>query len=163
MLGKVERAIDLLEATQRLTHEQAGNLPGSAYLDNGLTEAYLAKAERFHGQERLTWLKKTRPYLRRVMKEGKRNRFTLPDVQLFQGRYEWLQGKPKKAQMWWTRALTQAESTNFRYNEGVIHLEIGKRLGDREHLLQAESILGEIGAEFDLSKAREELANIGDI
>jgi class 3 adenylate cyclase/tetratricopeptide (TPR) repeat protein len=160
MLGEDDLAIDLLEATERLINDQAGNLPGSAYLDNGLTEAYLAKAERFHGQERLSWLKKTRPYLRRVMKEGKRNRFTLPDVQLLQGRYEWLQGQPKKAQMWWRRALAQAESTNFRYNEGVIHLEIGKRLGDRGHLLRAESILEEIGAELDLAAARTALANL---
>ena len=37
--------------------------------------------------------------------------------------------------------------------------EIGRRLGDRDHLLRAESILEEIGAEFDLRAARDALAN----
>ena len=39
-------------------------------------------------------------------------------------------------------------------------LEAGRRLGDRQHLLQAESILKEIGAVVDLAAARESLANL---
>jgi tetratricopeptide (TPR) repeat protein len=161
-LGEVERAIDLLEATQQLINDQASNLPGSAYLDNGLTEAYLAKAEGSHGQERLAWLKKTRPILQRTLKEARRNRFVLPDAQLLQGRYEWLNNRPEEAQKWWLRALAQAESASQRYNEGVIHLEVGKHFGSQEHLQRAESILEDIGAEFDLEMAREALANLGE-
>ncbi|MBA7640896.1 hypothetical protein ES703_48567 [subsurface metagenome] len=96
------------------------------------------------------------------MKDAGRNRFTLPHVQMLQGRYEWLSGRPKKAQDWWARALAQAEAAGMRYEEGVIHLEIGRRIGDRNHLLTAESILGEIGAEFDLAAAREALAKLGE-
>jgi len=47
-----------------------------------------------------------------------------------------------------------------RYFEGIIHLEIGDRLGDREHLLRAASIFEEIGAELNLVKTREALANL---
>jgi hypothetical protein len=48
------------------------------------------------------------------------------------------------------------------YMEGMVHLEIGRRTGDREHLQQAESILEEVGAEFDLAKAKEALADLVD-
>jgi class 3 adenylate cyclase/tetratricopeptide (TPR) repeat protein len=160
VLGDVDRAIDLLETTERLIRDQIGNLPGYAFLGNGLTEAYLRKAEASDGQERLIWLKKTRPILRRTLNEARRTRMVLPDAQMFQGRYEWLHGRPKEAQEWWERALAQAEATGLRYQEGVVHLEIGRRLDDRDHLRKAESILGEIGAEFDLAKAREALANL---
>ena len=81
---------------------------------------------------------------------------------MLQGRYEWLRGREKKAQDWWARALAQAEATGMRYEEGVIHLEIGRRMGDRNHLLSAESILGEIGAVLDLAAARDALTNLGE-
>jgi class 3 adenylate cyclase/tetratricopeptide (TPR) repeat protein len=160
VLGDVDRAIDLLETTERLIRDQIGNLPGYAFLGNGLTEAYLRKAEASDGQERLIWLKKTRPILRRTLNEARRTRMVLPDAQMFQGRYEWLHGRPKEAQEWWGRALAQAEATGLRYQEGVVHLEIGRQLDDRDHLRRAESILEEIGAEFDLAAAREALKNM---
>ena len=81
---------------------------------------------------------------------------------MFQGRYEWLHDKPKEAQEWWGRALAQAEATGLRFQEGAVHLEIGRRLGDRHHLQRAELILEEIGAELDLAAAREALADLGD-
>ncbi len=161
-LGEVEQAIDFMETTGRMISDKSGRLPSYAYLGTGLTEAYLKKAELSDGEARLDWLKKTRPILQRTLKDAGRNRFTLPHVQMLQGRYEWLSGRPKKAQDWWARALSQAEATGMRYEEGVIHLEIGRRMGDRNHLLSAESILGEIGAEFDLAAAREALAKLGE-
>jgi hypothetical protein len=45
----------------------------------------------------------------------------------------------------------------------MIHFEIGKRLVDREHLLRAELILDEIGAELDLAGARDSLAKLDEI
>jgi tetratricopeptide (TPR) repeat protein len=161
-LGDVERAIELMEANERLIKEQIGNLYSHAYLGNGLAEAYLAKAEGTEGQERLSWLKKTRPVLQRTLKEAGHNRMALPEAQLLQGRYEWLHGKPEKAREWWRRALAQAEATGLRYQEGVVLLEMGRRLGGRDHLYRAESILEKIGAEFDLAQAREALAEMGD-
>jgi tetratricopeptide (TPR) repeat protein len=161
-LGNVERAIDMMEANERLIIEKIGKLYSYAYLGNGLAEAYLTKAEGSEGQERLSWLRKTRPVLRRTLKEAIHNQIALPEAQMLQGRCEWLDGKPKDAQEWWARALAQAEATNLRYQEGVVHLEIGRRLHDRDHLQRAESILEEIGAEFDLAKARESLANLGE-
>jgi tetratricopeptide (TPR) repeat protein len=160
VLGDVEQAIEVMEAAERLISDQIGSMPGYAYLGNGLTEAFLTKAEGPEGQERLTWLRKTRPVLQRTLIDARRNRLILSDALMLQGRYEWLHGRSKKAQDWWRRALIQAENTGLRYQEGMVHLEIGRRLGDVEHLHKAESILGEIGAEFDLAVAREALIKL---
>jgi hypothetical protein len=45
----------------------------------------------------------------------------------------------------------------MRYEEGMIHLEIGRRLGEGDHLQRAVSILEAIGATFDLAAARQAL------
>jgi hypothetical protein len=37
-----------------------------------------------------------------------------------------------------------------RYDLGMAHLEIGQRLGVRDHLEQAQAIFAEVGAEWDL-------------
>ena len=43
----------------------------------------------------------------------------------------------------------------LRYDVGMIHLEMGQRLGKREHLEKAEATFAEIGAELDLTRTRE--------
>ena len=40
------------------------------------------------------------------------------------------------------------------YQLAMSHLEMGKRFKDQEHLREAEVILAEIGAEFDLAQVR---------
>ena len=45
----------------------------------------------------------------------------------------------------------------MRCDLGVTHLEVGRRLKDREHLEHAEAIFAEIGAEFDLAETRDML------
>jgi phage terminase large subunit-like protein len=88
------------------------------------------------------------------------NRTALPDSLLLQGRYEWLRGKRSAAMRWWDKALEESRRLKDPYMEGMVHLEIGRRMGDREHLQLAESILEKIGAEFDLAKAKKALADL---
>jgi hypothetical protein len=66
-----------------------------------------------------------------------------------------MRGKPAAARKWWQKALEEAKRSGERYLEGMAYLEAGRRLGEGEHLRQAEAILEEIGAEFDLAAARE--------
>jgi hypothetical protein len=42
----------------------------------------------------------------------------------------------------------------MRYEAGMIHLEMGRCLNDRDHLQKAEAIFADIGAEWDLEQAR---------
>ncbi len=160
-LGKVEQALETMELTQEIFFARSsGNLLGYVYLGNGLALAYLTKAEETEGKFKKAWLKKAKDVCRKSLKGGRHNRMALPDAQRFQGSYLWLSGKPKKAQKWWARALSQAEDTGMRYEEAMIHMEIGRRLGDRAHLQYAISVLEDIGAELDLVAARKALQNL---
>lgn len=79
----------------------------------------------------------------------------LPKAMRLRGTYEWLCSKPAAAQKWWQKSLIEAERMNLKYDIGMIHLEMGQRLGEREHLEQAVAIFAAIGADMDLAKARE--------
>jgi len=157
--GELEQALPVAEASRELivVRRVWVNRP---YAYAGLLETYLTAAENSTGEVRQVWLKKARQSSRETLKSARINRAPLSDALMLQGRYEWLRGKPTAAQKWWQRALEEARRAGERYTEGMVHLEIGRRLGDREQLLQAESILKELGAEFDLAAAREAMVNL---
>ena len=79
---------------------------------------------------------------------------------MLQGKYEWLMGRLSFAEEWWQKSLKAAGEMGMRYDLGMTHLEMGKRLKDRSHLEQAEKIFTEIGAEFDLAQARSALERL---
>jgi tetratricopeptide (TPR) repeat protein len=154
--GAVEQALSINKTIDEVN--RAHSIPvGTPYLGNARSEAYLAAAEGSTGKARQAWLKKARHSCRETLKAAKMNRPTLPHALMFQGRYEWLRGKPESAQRRWQKALHEARRIGDPYQEGTIHLEAGYRLNDRAHLLQAASILEAIGAEFDLAAARKTL------
>ena len=82
---------------------------------------------------------------------------------MYRGRYEWLQGNFSAAEKWWGKAMQESQLKGDRFEEGVIHLEIGRRMGDSEHLQLAESIFKEIGAELDMVAARDAQVNREEI
>jgi hypothetical protein len=126
----------------------------------GLAEAYLFAAEHEPGSETSKWLMRARQACKEALTYNRRYQPGLPEAQMLQGRYEWLRGRPKAASRWWRQALTTAEARGQRSDLGVIHLEMGRRLGDRAHLERAEAILADVGAEWDLAQAREALADV---
>jgi hypothetical protein len=73
------------------------------------------------------------------------------------GTYESLRRKPDAALKWWRRRLAVALEIGRRFDQGMAHLEIGRRLGDRAHLERAEAIFSDIGAEWDLAQTRQAL------
>lgn len=122
----------------------------------GLAEAYLTAAEQFEGTERTEMLKKAKRACQAALKECKIFRGGLPPYAYrLRGTYEWLRGKPSTARKWWRRSLTVAEELGARYDLGMTHLEMGKRLEEHSHLEHAEAIFTEIGAELDLAQVRE--------
>jgi tetratricopeptide (TPR) repeat protein len=159
--GELEKAFSEIEASNELLSVTA-IISNHPLLGNGTSAAYLEAAERAKGNARQEWLKKARRSCQEMLKLTRNNLVTLPDALLLQGRYEWLRGKPGPAGKWWVKAMEESHRLKDRYMEGMVHLEIGRRTGYRDHLQQAESLLEEIGAEFDLAKAREALANLVD-
>ena len=157
--GQLEKALSEIEISQETM--ATGSVISNHQLGNGISEAYLEAAENSTGKARQEWLKKARRSCREMLKATTQNPPNKPDALLFQGRCEWLRGNPGAAVMWWEKAMDESRLLKDSYMEGMVHLEIGRRMGDREHLEQAESILGEIGAEFDLTAARDALSNLG--
>jgi tetratricopeptide (TPR) repeat protein len=158
--GNLEGGLAALQESQEF---YAPHLGGDSYasLRNGLAEAYLLAAEQRDKTERADWLKRARRACKDALKQSKAFRPMLPEAMRLQGTHEWLSGKPAAAQKWWQRSLALAEEMGQRYDLGVTHLEMGQRLGERAHLEHAEAILAEIGAEWDLARAREALRGAG--
>jgi tetratricopeptide (TPR) repeat protein len=155
--GRLKEGLESLEKGQR---RFVGNLGGDSYasLRNGMAEACLKMAERSVGKERSLWLKKAGRACRTALKQKIEFVPGLPEALRLQGTYEWLRGKPAAAQQCWQRGLELAEKMGQRYDTGMAHLEMGRRLGARAHLEQAEALFAQIGAEWDLARAREALS-----
>ncbi len=51
-----------------------------------------------------------------------------------------------------------AQKHGQRCDEGMAHVEMGKRLNDYKLLQRAMAIFADLGAEWDLARAREALA-----
>jgi class 3 adenylate cyclase/tetratricopeptide (TPR) repeat protein len=118
-------------------------------------EALLAAAEQSAGSEKSKSMKEAQLACGRALKTAKAYyRCFVPEALRLRGTYEWLTTKPLAAQKWWMRSLCLANETGMRYESGMTHLEMGRRLKDLEHLRQAEAIFTEIGAEWDLAETR---------
>jgi tetratricopeptide (TPR) repeat protein len=159
--GQLGQALTALEVSQQVCVEHPMRGGGITIpLRNGLAEAYLLAAEQgdtLQRSEKADWLKKARRACRAALKEGKAYRPGLPEAMMLQGRYEWLRGKPATVQEWWQHSLALAEEMGQRYDLGMTLTEMGRRLGERAHLERAEAIFAEIGAEWDLARARKTL------
>ena len=158
--GKLPQALEVLEEAHSFITKHGLRGYSVTEARNGLAGAYLAVAEQAPGTERAKWLKKAAHACRVALRQGKIDRSGLPEATRLQGRYEWLRGKYKAAQQWWQRSLAIAEESGMHYELGMTHLEMGDRLNDRTHLEQAETILAEIGAKWDLRRAKDALRGI---
>jgi hypothetical protein len=155
-LGNLGRALEEIEASQKVCVERSLREPSQqGILRNGLTEIYLAAAERTSGQERAGWLKQAQRAGRDALRHARRYRPARSKAMRMWGRYEWLRGRKALARLWWLRSLAEAEALGTPYDVGRAHLEIGLRLGDRQRLSRAEEILTRLGAEWDLEWAKQ--------
>jgi len=158
--GQLEKALSTLQICQKLYIEHSVGWGHETPLFNGLAEGYLLAAERSDTTNRAGWLKKAENACRNAIGRGKITRFALPEALRLQGTYEWLRSKPSVAKKWWQRSLALAEKMGQRYDLGMAHLEVGQRLGDREHLERAEAMFREVGAEWDLKRAQQALEKL---
>jgi len=122
---------------------------------NNLAETYLFAVESGGTSEKAVWLNKAKHACQAAIKASSACQFKTPETMRVHGSYEWLRGKHALAQKWWQKGLAGAERMGLRYDLGMIHLEMGQRLGERRHLEEAEIIFTDIGAEWDLAKARK--------
>jgi class 3 adenylate cyclase/tetratricopeptide (TPR) repeat protein len=80
-----------------------------------------------------------------------------PHAWLCRGLYEWLNGRPARAQRAWLRSIAQAEQLAMPYEEGLAHYELGRHVtGDERqiHLTRAIEIFERLDTQYDLRQAR---------
>ncbi len=151
-----EQALAELEKCRRVkTERRVINSYSDVTTLNNMAETYLWLAEQGGELQKNMSLKKAKSTCHAALREGAKMHPKLPKAMRLQGTYEWLRGKHAAAQKWWQKSLTEAERMGLQYDVGMVHLEMGQRLGERAHMEQAEAISAEIGAELDLAKARE--------
>jgi class 3 adenylate cyclase/tetratricopeptide (TPR) repeat protein len=153
--GEFVQALQVLENGEQLRAKYKGVGDSYTHLVHGQAETYLLQAERASPSEKEDWLWKANRACRAALKQVKAFFPGAPEAMLLQGRYQWLRGKPEAARQWWNKSLVEAERMDMRYDEGMTHLEIGQRLGEREQLEKAETIFAEIGTELNLEKVRK--------
>lgn len=157
-LGRVEDAVARLEKANRSLAEQHLRGYEVVFPRNALAEAYLMAAERLSGAARARVLSQARRVCRAALAHGRKFQPGYPYAARVRGTYEWLQGRPAAAELWWKRSLDGAARMGARHLQAQTHLEIGRRTGAREHLADAERIFREIGAMLDLADAQAEIA-----
>jgi tetratricopeptide (TPR) repeat protein len=152
--GKLNEASAVLEEGNRLIDEHGLRSIFLAFVRNNLAEARLMIAEQTQGAERHAALRKAKRACKAARNHGRIDREGAAGACRLQGTFGWLSGKPDAARKWWQRSLTVAEELGARYDLGLTHAEMGKRLKDRGHLERAVAIFTEIGAEWDVAQVR---------
>ena len=85
-----------------------------------------------------------------------------PAARLYRGWYSWLDGHPRRAYKQWGKGLAAAQEMSMPYEEGCIHLEMGRHAPvesqEREkHLRRAQEIFSRIGANYQLEQTEAAL------
>jgi len=154
-LENLPMAFTTLRDTEAFARSHGARGMFNVTVHKALTEALLFAAERSTGSEKSKSMRDTHLASRRAFNGAEAFfRPDVPEALRHRGTYEWLTTKPSLAQKWWMRSLSVADETGMRYESGMTHLEMGRRLKDLEHLRQAEAIFTEIGAEWDLAETR---------
>lgn len=71
---------------------------------------------------------------------------------LWQGLYDWLNGKPRSAQKNWQKSLAAAQKMSMPYDEALVYGEMGRHAAGSErdlNLAHANEIFGRLGVALD--------------
>jgi hypothetical protein len=80
-----------------------------------------------------------------------------PRALLYQGWYDWLEGRRALAGRKWRGSLSIAHKLGMPYDEGLAHYEIGRHATGAErqtHLARACEIFAQLDAAYDLARAQ---------
>ena len=119
----------------------------------GLAAVAIAAVEQSEGTGRSARLKEAGRACGAALKQVKVDKTAFVSAARLQGTYEWLRGRPRKAEQWWRRSLEHAGKLGARYEGALTQLEIGRRLRDPVALEKAEAVFETMGAEYELAQA----------
>ena len=151
--GKLEEAQALLEEHREHLRKFAirGGIASSVIMD--CAAASLVAAEQSDGAARDARLKEAGRTCRAAFKQAKWTglRSSLPAA--LTGTFEWLRGRPRKAEKWWVKSLDHAEKLGARYEGALTRLGDGPAAGRPGALEKAAAAFEDMGAEHDLAQA----------
>jgi len=115
----------------------------------------LVAAERAQDAARGAALKEARTACRSFRKVAKADICGVVSAARSRGTYEWLGGRPRKAEAWWHKSLAAAERLGARYEEALTYAEVGRLAGDVAALEKAATTFEAVGALPDLARTRQ--------
>ena len=143
--GNLVQAQKDMERSQHLLVEKT--LRGTQITDarNHSAEIALTLAEQADDKEQANLMKRAKQFCQQALDQSKVDPWGLPGAYRWYGTLAWLGRKPIKARRWWRQSLEEAENSGMRYEAGITHLEMGKRLNDEEALQRGEKVFSELG------------------
>ncbi len=149
------RALERATATLKLT---AGN-PTAPYA----MEGYAGAAEVFLS----AWQNGESKYRSSAMQACKAMKkfagvFPLggPRLKLYQGWFEWLDGKPEKARLHWQAALAEAEKLNMPYEQGRAYFHLGEHIFTGAEKTRALECAREIFERIDIQHEARQIRSL---
>ena len=127
--GRLEEAQALLDEHRARLRKNGIRGGNASSVIVGLAAAALIAVERSEGAARGASLKKARRACRAALKQAKVDTTAFVPAARSQGTYEWLRGRPRKAEKWWRRSLDHAEKLGSRYEGALTELGDGPSAG----------------------------------
>jgi ATP/maltotriose-dependent transcriptional regulator MalT len=152
--GRIDEAEALLKQHHGNMEDRGISGFTGRYVMTGLALAALMRAEQAEDAERRAALDEAERACDAVLRHGECDALALVLGYRLRGTHEWLRGPRGRAEHWWQKSLDLADKLGARYEGALTHLEIGRRLGNRDELERAEAEFAEMGAGFDLAEAR---------
>ncbi|RMG92029.1 MAG: hypothetical protein D6706_17450 [Chloroflexi bacterium] len=125
-----------------------------------LQETYQESAKQIPASELDSMIKQTSKWLNGF---ARRYPICVPGALRIAGRVAWLEGNRQKAFRLWRKSLARATAIGMPYDEGIVHLELGRRLDVSNsariyHLQMAYENLARIHADYGLRMVEKSLA-----
>lgn len=151
--GELEKARDAADKTARLLKQASVRIAPSFDSYSNVAHVYLALWEKSGTQHEKSELKALAQQACNALHRFAR---TYPIARaralLWQGLYDWLDGKPRSAQKNWQKSLAAAQRLSMPYDEALTYREIGRHATGSErdlNLARANEIFGRLGVALE--------------
>jgi tetratricopeptide (TPR) repeat protein len=156
--GEPAAALQALEEAYRLLEEAGATIGYSA------TQAlwYLAeyRLQAMEGEGGPTSAADADHATRALVRNSRRVPLAAPAAGRARGTFEWLRGRHRAAERWWSKSRSDAERIGIPYQLASVEFDAGRLSHDRERVEHAIAIFADLGAELDALKASEVLTQL---
>lgn len=151
--GELEKARHAADKTARLLKQASVRIAPSFDSYSNVAHVYLALWEKSGTQREKSEMKALAGRACLALRKFAR---TYPIAKaralLWQGLYDWLDGKPRSAQKNWHKSLAAAQKMSMPYDEALVYREMGRHAAGSErdlNLAHANEIFGRLGVALD--------------